>query len=192
MIRAESETGKGRAVSHLPARPRRRGAGEGSGPDNAPALGGTETVLLAEDEEAIRRLTIRTLEAAGYHVLVAQDGEEAVSLFTAHAEEVALAIIDVVMPRVGGREAAQRMRGMKPGLPVLFASGYGAEAAVTRAALSLPGTALVQKPFNLNGLLRMVRRGIEESGAEVPGGETRRRARLDSGPASGEDGINRA
>jgi two-component system, cell cycle sensor histidine kinase and response regulator CckA len=161
IIRAESSPGKGaRFRVLLPAR--ESDAAESlARPDDGPAPGGTETILLAEDDEAIRRLAVRTLEEAGYTVLVARDGEEAVALQSARRTDVGLAIVDVVMPKLGGREAAARMRELCPDLPVLFVSGYGPDAAVTRAALAVPGSGLVLKPFNLKELLRLVRRCIE-------------------------------
>ncbi len=161
MIHAYSEPGMGTTFRiYLPAK-------EGElheGPpqtEEEPAPGGAETILLAEDEEAIRRLAIRTLESAGYRVLVARDGEEAASLFAAHEGEIALALMDIVMPVMGGREAADKMRARRADLPVLFASGYSAESPVAKLALQTSGTTLIQKPYNLKDLLRRVRGMID-------------------------------
>jgi PAS domain S-box-containing protein len=173
IIRAESSPGTGsRFRVLLPARVAETGERESPSPYD-PAPGGSETILVAEDEEAIRRLAVRALEEAGYTVLVARDGEEAVDLLGAHGAAVALALVDVVMPRLGGKDAAERMRRIRPGLPVLFASGYGPDAAVTRAALAVAGSALVQKPFNLKALLRLVRSAIDGAGGTAAAGVPR-------------------
>ncbi len=171
VIHASSEPGKGSTFRiYLPAREDAVSEGPPAA-EEQPVPGGSEMILLAEDEESIRHLAIRTLEGAGYRVLVARDGEEATTLFHANENEISLAVMDVVMPRLGGHEAADRMRSRRPDLPVLFASGYSAEAEVTRLALEVRGTELIQKPFNLKDLLRRVRRMID--GGERPDARTR-------------------
>ena len=103
-------------------------------PDAVPTIrkeeivrGGTETILLAEDEEAIRSFIERTLKGLGYNVLVARNGEEAIEIFRKN-KEIVLAVLDVVMPRKGGKEAFEEMHKANPRLKVIFMSGYSADA----------------------------------------------------------------
>ena len=86
--------------------------------------GGPETILLAEDEEAVRKLTKIVLEEFGYTVIEASDGQEAVSKFMENKDRIDLFLTDIVMPGMNGREAYERIKKIKPGLKVLFASGY--------------------------------------------------------------------
>src|SRR5690606_28506085 len=81
------------------------------------------TVLLAEDEPALRRLARMTLERRGYRVLEAEDGEAAVALFERHRGEIALAVLDLAMPRRGGLDALRAMRASAPALPAVVMSG---------------------------------------------------------------------
>ena len=115
-----------------------------------------ETILLAEDESVVRELAVRILEKAGYHVLVAHDGDHAVALFHQHADRIDLALLDVVMPHKSGRAVCEEIRAFKPNLAVLFTSGYG------RAHLGADfepqeGTELIHKPFEPSELLAKVR-----------------------------------
>jgi len=119
-------------------------------------LGGGETILLAEDDDPIRNLAEKTLSSYGYKVLVACDGEEAVDLFRRHGNQVAMAVLDVVMPRMGGKQAFEEMAGRTPGLKVLFLSGYSANAIHDSFVLH-PGTPFLQKPFGPGALARKVR-----------------------------------
>jgi CheY-like chemotaxis protein len=117
--------------------------------------GGTETILLAEDEEAIRVLVERTLKELGYTVLVARNGEEAIEIFR-QKKEIVLAVLDVVMPRKGGKEAFEEMHKQNPRLKVIFMSGYSAGAIHDSFVLtaSLP---FLQKPFGPTILARKIR-----------------------------------
>ena len=87
-------------------------------------LRGDELILLAEDEPQLRALVTRMLSDLGYRVITARDGEEAVALFERHASEVALAVLDVVMPRLDAREVYERIRLVRPDIKVLFTTGY--------------------------------------------------------------------
>jgi CheY-like chemotaxis protein len=101
-------------------------------------------ILLADDENLVRRVTERQLRMMGFEVLAAADGAAAVDLFAANADRVRLAILDMSMPRLGGVEAAAQMRASRPDLPVVFFSGYGEDAAPPPG----PGhTAFLSKPF---------------------------------------------
>jgi PAS domain S-box-containing protein len=129
--------------------------------EEAPVEGGTETILLAEDDEMVRNLARRILEREGYTVLAAENGTEAVALFEEHGTEIDLAILDVVMPGMGGREAYERMRTVQPGLRALFASGYSEDAIHTNFVLD-QGLTLIQKPFFRKPLLRAVREVLNQ------------------------------
>jgi PAS domain S-box-containing protein len=117
--------------------------------------GGTETILLAEDEEAIRTLAERILTGYGYTVLVARNGEEAIEKFRQN-KEIDLAVLDVVMPRKGGKEAFDEMHHQNPLLKVIFMSGYSADAIHDSFVLTA-GMPFLQKPFGPTILARKVR-----------------------------------
>jgi PAS domain S-box-containing protein len=121
--------------------------------------GGMETILLAEDEEGIRSFIERALKEFGYTVLVARNGEEAIEIFRQH-KEIVLAVLDVVMPRKGGREAFEEMHKQNPRLKVIFMSGYNADA-VHDSFVLIPGTPFLQKPFGPTILARKVREVLD-------------------------------
>jgi PAS domain S-box-containing protein len=108
--------------------------------------GGTETVLLVEDEASVRGLVRRFLETNGYGVYAAASAGEALALFEAHQDRIALLLTDVIMPGMNGRELADRLVGIKPTLKVVYMSGY-AEDELLRAGGLDPGHAFLQKPF---------------------------------------------
>ncbi|MBE0568587.1 MAG: PAS domain S-box protein [Deltaproteobacteria bacterium] len=122
--------------------------------------GGSETILLAEDDESIGRLAERILSSYGYRVLVASNGEEAVDLFHRHEEEIAMAVLDVVMPKKGGKQAYNEMAKTNPGLKVLFMSGYSATA-IHESFVLLSGLSFLQKPFSPTMLARKVREVLD-------------------------------
>ncbi len=119
--------------------------------------GGTEVILLAEDDENVRSVAKQFLEHAGYTVIAATDGEEAIRLFEHHAKKIDLALLDVVMPRCGGRAVYNHIRKTNAKMPVLFASGYSAGAIHTNFVLQ-DGIVFIQKPSQRDELLREVRR----------------------------------
>jgi PAS domain S-box-containing protein len=129
----------------------------------APAsLAGSETVLLAEDEEAVRNFTRRVLAAHGYTVLTAADGQEALHVAEQHAGPIHLLLTDVVMPNMGGRELAERLVAARHEMKVLYLSGYTDDAIVHHGVLE-PGIAFLQKPFTLQGLARKLRDVLDAS-----------------------------
>jgi len=130
-------------------------------------VGGTETILLAEDSEQARLLIEQILWQAGYRVLVAADGEEALELYRRHGEEVDLLLLDVVMPRVGGRAAFDQIRRSRPDARCVFVSGYS-EGAVHTDFILDEGLQLVQKPYHRNDLLRTVRQ-VLDAAPRAPG-----------------------
>jgi PAS domain S-box-containing protein len=134
--------------------------GEHAIPRDAPA--GAERILLVEDEEAVRRMAARALSSRGYTVLEAANGSEALDLVGHESSEIDLVVTDVIMPGVGGRELGERLTELRPGLPVLFISGYTDDDVVRRGLLS-PGSPFLQKPFEPDALARKVRQVIERA-----------------------------
>jgi two-component system, cell cycle sensor histidine kinase and response regulator CckA len=139
-----------------------------SGSEKAPVLSpaeirGTETILLAEDHESIREMSRQALLSMGYRVLSAADGEEALELCS--HEKPALAILDVVMPKLGGPATAAKLLEMLPDLPVIFTSGYSPDAANVPAAGG--GTArYMQKPYSPTTLGRVIRETLDKHNAQ--------------------------
>ena len=126
--------------------------------ESAPAVeaGGSEVVLLAEDEQVVRRLVKEMLERLGYSVLVASNGAEALERLEEHADRVDLLLTDVVMPGMSGRELAGVVRRRCPKARVLFMSGYAEDAVESQGVLQ-PGAQLLEKPFTATNLGAKVR-----------------------------------
>jgi len=118
--------------------------------------GGCETVLLVEDEESVRELVRLTLAARGYKVLEAENGECGLRVSESFKENIDILITDVVMPGIGGRELAKKLLALRPGISVLYLSGYTEDAVITQGAPG-PSTAFLQKPFTLQNLAKKVR-----------------------------------
>jgi len=117
---------------------------------------GSETVLLVEDETAVRQFARRALESSGYCVLAAADGAEAMATALGHPGPIHVLVTDVVMPGMGGPELARRLAQQRATLRVLFCSGYTDDASV-REGVREAGTAFLQKPFSPEELIRKVR-----------------------------------
>jgi len=124
-------------------------------PKGGPAPG-SETVLVVEDEPAVLTLSRRALEAQGYVVLAASDADAALRVVERHGGMIHLLLTDVVMPGLSGRELADRLSAQRPGIRVLYMSGYPGDAVVQHGTLPL-GSAFLQKPFSPDGLARKVR-----------------------------------
>jgi len=122
---------------------------------------GNETVLLVEDELPVRNLVAHVLRDQGYRVLVATNGEEALSTAQEYgADRIHLLLTDVVMPQMGGKELADQLKTLKPNIKVLFISGYTDNAIVHHGVLN-PGTNFLQKPFSPDALVRKVREVLD-------------------------------
>jgi two-component system cell cycle sensor histidine kinase/response regulator CckA len=121
---------------------------------------GSETILLAEDHEGLRETAREMLEALGYRVLVASDGGNALELFTANAKQIDLVVMDVVMPVLSGPEAYLEMAALKPGVRVVFTTGYTPKAKALTSMLEKGGV-ILQKPYSLTSLSQMVRGALE-------------------------------
>ena len=123
---------------------------------------GSGTVLVVEDEEAVRVLAKRVLAARGYQVLDARSASEALALTDEGRRRIDLLVTDVVMPGMGGPALAERLVAAQPGLRVLYISGY-AEEAIRRQGSLPAGGALLEKPFTADQLARRVREAIAAS-----------------------------
>ncbi len=154
----------GRGATFKVYLPRVEQAGEPVAAPQPPAraLGGTETILLAEDEAAVRNLARRVLEKHGYKLLLAATGRDGVQVAEQHAAPIDLLVTDVVMPEMGGRELAQRLTARQPGLKVLFLSGYTDDAIVHHGVLDA-GVAFLQKPFKPDDLVRKIREVLDDT-----------------------------
>jgi signal transduction histidine kinase len=155
-----SEPGKGATFKiYLP-----RVSGDGKVPDavvveeEMPA--GTETVLLVEDEEAVRLLTRRILERAGYRVFDAANAEQAEALFERHGSVFNLLVTDVIMPGASGPRLFERLARQRPDLKVLYVSGYTGDTIVHQGELA-PGVEFLRKPFTADALNRRVREVLD-------------------------------
>jgi two-component system cell cycle sensor histidine kinase/response regulator CckA len=127
-----------------------------------PVRGGTETILIAEDHEGIREMACATLESLGYQVLLAHDGEEAVEMFSAHRDSIALVLLDVIMPRRSGPETYEAIKAMSPDVPVVFATGYSNETAALTEMVER-GIAVLRKPYSPGVLCRRVREALDNA-----------------------------
>jgi two-component system cell cycle sensor histidine kinase/response regulator CckA len=117
------------------------------------------TVLVAEDEAGVRGPVRRMLLAHGFSVIEAADGEQALAAAASHQGPIDLLLTDVVMPGMGGAELARRLRQARPGLRILFMTGYSTEAVATHGVIA-PGTTLLQKPFTVDELVGRVREAL--------------------------------
>jgi PAS domain S-box-containing protein len=159
-IRAESQLGVGTTfIIELPEVSRAEGvAQQGIPSEELPS--GDETIIVAEDEDGVRRWISRVLRDCGYTVLEARQGEEALQLFAENAGTVRSVLTDLVMPGVDGREVGERMAVRAPEVPVLYMSAY-TEDEVMRRRLLAPGVAFLQKPFSPSLLAQRVRAALD-------------------------------
>jgi PAS domain S-box-containing protein len=138
-------------------------------PKKGGAPGGTETILLVEDEEPVRSMVSKVLQSKGYTVLEARHGNEAIEVSERCEGSINLMVTDVIMPQMSGRELAERLTLMRPEMHVLYMSGYPDNTIVQHGVLE-PGTAFLQKPFTINALELKVREildGARKGGREI-------------------------
>lgn len=117
-------------------------------------------ILLAEDDENVRNIARLTLEEAGYRVIVAVNGEDAVAKFREHAEEVRLCLFDLIMPKKTGKAALDEIRSLKPGIRALFMSGYAADI-IRSKDLAEDNVELLDKPLVPRTLLTRIRKALD-------------------------------
>lgn len=122
---------------------------------------GSETVLLVEDDDAVRAVTRRALIRFGYAVLPATGGSEAMEIAREHPEEIDLLLTDIMMPGMNGVEVAGAVSRIRPGIRVFYMSGY-ADQDLVREGLLTPGTRFLQKPFTPQELAERVRAILDE------------------------------
>lgn len=130
---------------------------------------GNETVLLAEDSESLREIAREYMESLGYTVLEASCGTEALERSNAYDGVIHLLLTDVVMPEMGGGELAEEVTRKRPGIKVLFTSGYTDDAIVRHGVLE-PGVAFIQKPYRPKALARKIREVLDSYEPETIGG----------------------
>ncbi len=159
-VLVSSEPGKGTTFTiYLPLAEGRIGREQ---PKTSPPLAsGMETVLIAEDEEVVRDYMRRILERAGYKVIAAGDGEEAVALFMEYRDEISLVLSDVVMPKMNGREIYEEIRRVEPGIRFVFISGYTADVMFSKG-IPEKDVDFLAKPFLKADLLRKVREALDK------------------------------
>ena len=161
-VRIESVVGKGTRVLVYLARVHGPADSSSNVSARAAPRGGSETILLVEDEEAVRRLASLLLERSGYRILVAESAEDAVVLSRAYDGEIHLLLADVVLPGMNGRRLADLLSEERPRMRVIFASGYFDDRGVLEAR-----SELIQKPFNPDTLARTVRRVLDRGRASA-------------------------
>jgi len=122
--------------------------------------GGKETVLVVEDHDGLCEVASTTLEGLGYRVRIARDGEEAVREFQAHRDEIALVLLDVMLPKLSGLEVYQYIHGQRPDVPVLFVTGYSADAEMLHS-IQRRNLPLLQKPYGPRDLAHRVREALD-------------------------------
>jgi CheY-like chemotaxis protein len=155
-----SEVGKGTTFRmYLPAI--QDSAISGGKPDQTVVRGGSEAILLAEDDEGIRHMVVQALAGLGYSVVVARDGREAVEKFEEKHGKFSLIVLDVVMPHWSGPHAFERIRKINPAIPVIFTSGYSEESEALGTVLAHTATQLLQKPFPPKELARTIREMLD-------------------------------
>ena len=132
-------------------------------PPDEISLMGSETILLVEDEEAVRRLETDILELYGYTVLVAGDGAAGLELAQSHPDSIQLLMTDILMPKMGGVELAERLSILRPGLRVLYTSGYNDSGGSVKGIV---GSRYLQKPYAMEELARTLRELLDSASLE--------------------------
>lgn len=135
-------------------------------PDEKMSDGGQEMILVADDEEHVRQMYVDLLEELGYRVKTAVNGEDAIRLYEENRVECAMMILDVVMPKMGGVEAAKVLRREGCEVPILFATGYDKDVALSKLGDEMVRYHVISKPFEIDHLIRTIRQMIDVNGQE--------------------------
>jgi two-component system, cell cycle sensor histidine kinase and response regulator CckA len=160
-IQVDSQPGHGTVVTiHIPCAPEASGRAGGEGRLAKASPPGGETILVLEDHQAVLELTQQVLQDEGYQVLTASDGHEALALAARHDGSIHLLLTDVVTPGISGREVADRLAAVRPGLRVLYMSGYTGET-IRNYRVRETDTAFLPKPFSPADLTRKVREMLD-------------------------------
>jgi len=162
-ILCSSQPGQGASFKmYWPAMPGQRIAMPGPELQHQSAAGGSETILVVDDETDIRELTMEALQACGYRVMTAADGEQALEVYAQHVQGIDLVILDLGMPGMGGHQCLRELRRMNPQARILIASGYSA-AGQARVTQGQGAAGFIAKPYQLADLLGTVRDILETS-----------------------------
>ena len=165
-ITVESKLGRGTTFTIL--LPRAKGeqvAGRAGAPNGPASLDGDETILVVEDDPAVRQMTCELLERHGYRVIAATDGEQACAILADAGDTVALVLSDVMMPQMGGRDLARRLKRTHPDLGIVFMTGYADNGTILQELVSQNRT-IVFKPFRPKDLLRAIRTQLAATGRQ--------------------------
>jgi PAS domain S-box-containing protein len=161
VVRVDSAPGAGTTFSLYFPRLEASAVASAQEHTSADSLGGDETILFAEDESSVRAVATAALERYGYRVLAAADGDAAIALARAFRGRIDLLLTDVVMPGMNGRELANVMRQMRPGIQVIFASGY-TDDQVLLGDVRQDERTFLQKPFTTLELVRRIRAALDQ------------------------------
>ncbi|MGO9571804.1 MAG: response regulator, partial [Desulfomonilaceae bacterium] len=157
-ISCDSKPGKGTTFKiYFPAAVVRK---PGALSEEAQPPGGTETILLVDDEEFIRDLAIRFLDHAGYRVIIAEDGRKAVEVYETEKNSISLVILDLIMPKMSGRRCLEELLKVEPKVKVLISSGYS-DAENRDELIQVGAKGFVGKPFQMTQLLKTVREVLD-------------------------------
>jgi two-component system, cell cycle sensor histidine kinase and response regulator CckA len=165
-VRVDSETGQGTTVTVL--LPITDPTEHAQRPAEEPNRGAGAAVLLVEDEPAVREMTRRVLDRGGYHVLTAASGPDAIAI-AGQQGRIDVLLTDVIMPKMMGKEVADRVRALRPGLRVLFMSGY-TQGTLSAQGILEPGLNLIEKPFSAASLLTRLNEVLAQTEIARPDG----------------------
>ena len=131
--------------------------------DDQNILAGSGTILLVDDEEMIIDVGSQVLKKLGYEILTARHGKEAIEIYRQNSQRIAIVILDLIMPEMGGGETYDRLKGMDPDVKVLLSSGYSLDGQATEI-LNRGCDGFIQKPFSIKDLSQKLRQIIDQSG----------------------------
>ncbi|RLB03547.1 MAG: hypothetical protein DRG59_11650, partial [Deltaproteobacteria bacterium] len=160
-----SEVGKGTVFKiYLPSyREVHKVSEDFEGTDDEEFPRGNETVLVVDDEESVRKLSVDLLTSYGYKVLTARDGEDGIRIYREHQNEIDLVVLDFIMPGMGGDKCLEKLLDLNPEVKVIIASGFAMNQSLRRV-LENGARGFINKPFSLKNLLKIIRDTLDEKG----------------------------